>query len=134
MAITSNIDQIIKDPDATVIRVTYTDGALVKVQKEYRLTTFDLETFKGIVRNDIAQLSAVDTVTQKLVSGPFDPAAALPSVGNLAKAKFVADLLLLRQMEKAIALTFKTVDDLDYKAQVTLVKSEFVNPDYLPLL
>lgn len=132
--ITPNIDQIIKDPDATVIRITYTDGVSIKISKEYRLTNFDLESFKNIVRNDISQLSAVGTVDQKISQGPFDPTATPISNADKSRAKFISDLFLQRQMEKAIMLNFMTVNDKAYTDQVSLVTSEFINPDYLPFL
>lgn len=132
-AITANIDQILKDPDATVVRVTYADGVAIKVQKEYRLTSFDLETFKSIVRGDIDRLAAVGNVNQKIAVGPFDPASTPLTDQEKAKAKFVTDLFTLRQMQKAITLGLMTINDQEYVDQVALVNSEFL-PEYLSFL
>lgn len=140
MAIQAIVSEIIKDPDATVVRVLYTDGQSFKDQKEYRFKSFDLAEFKNTVRNQIAEFSKGTTkVGDVLQVGPLDvtvappPPPPDPTPEELAREKFRNDLFTLRQMEKAITLKLMSVNDNEYTDQVALVESEFL-PAYLSLL
>lgn len=139
MAIRSIVSEIIKEQDATTIRVTYTDDASFKTQKEYRIKVFDLNNFKSLVRSEIAGFSQVQNVDKLISVGDFDPSIPPPQLPpdptpqELARTKFFKDLGLQRQMETAIKFGFKTTGDSDYTDQVALVKSEFLQ-SYVPYL
>lgn len=56
-----------------IIDVLYSDGTAVKVLKNYRISTFNLSSFKQIVRDQIAALEGAKTIDQVLPLGKFDP-------------------------------------------------------------
>lgn len=125
------IDNVIQDTDASVVEVTYTDNVSQKVKKEYRLTTFDLNSFKRTVQSQIDQLSSVDTVKVNIPLGAFDTTIVPPEPPTppdpTPKQLFSRDLQLLLQMNRAIALNIGLLDPSTqvYTDQVSKVKSGF---------
>lgn len=132
MVISATIDKIIKDPDATVVEVTYTDGVSFKAQKEYRLTSFNLENFKSIVRSQIDAFGQTDNVDKVLITGPFDPTAAVVQPTSLQL--FSQEVSKFYSMQKAVELGLMQSTDKAYTDLQTQLKTDFVFPDYLVVL
>ena len=132
MAITANVLKVIQDPDATVVVVEYSDGVSVKVQKEYRLTSFTLDSFKGLVQSQINAFGQVSEVPQKIPLGVFDPKVT-PTQAEVLRAQYIKDLSDLRQMDKALFLKIIKVDDADYLALKQKVIDDYI-AEYLSLL
>lgn len=119
MVWSANIEKVIQDPDAIVVEIVYTDG-IQKIQKEIRLTSYDLNNFKRLVQSQIAQLTTTDFSKIKidLPLGPFDPAITPPpdpTSEELARTKFTKDLMNLRQLKNALELGFVNQQAIDDK-------------------
>lgn len=131
MAIQAIITNIVKDPDATVVDVLYTDNATFKTPKEYRLQNFNLESFKSTVRSQIDAFSQTDNVDKVLTVGAFDSSAAI--VAQTPKQIFATNVQIFRQMLRAIDLGLMTSADKSFTDLQTLIKGTFI-PNYLDVL
>lgn len=136
MAFQANIDKVIQDPDAIVIEATYSDGTQ-KVTKEYRLTSYDLNSFKRLVQSQIDQLGTVDATKVKIdiPLGPFDPTIPAPPPPPpppppTARQLFSGQISQLRHIKNAVDLGFAVQSDID--AQFSEMQKTF-DPSYLDL-
>jgi hypothetical protein len=135
----ANLDEIKYGDNYIIVRATLSDGTQKVRPDEYRVNS-ELE-LKQKISADVARLTAIKTELPKLATGPYDfaikppvpPVIEPPTSEELARSKFMSDLVLQRQMELAIKLELKTGADKDYLDQVDLVKQEF-KPDYVSLL
>lgn len=124
------IENVIQDPDAVVIEVVYTDNVSQKLSREYRLPTFDLNSFKRMVQSQIDQLMAKDTSSAKIPLGPFDPTTTPPVPST--KDLYAQNLLLFYHMTRAISAGVKTSGDKDYVDLQATLKADF-DPSFLDL-
>ena len=127
MAITAIIDKVIQDPDATVIVVTYTDGVSFKTQKEYRLNSFTLDSFKSGIQQQIDSFTQVVDAPTKIPLGAFDPSPALPTIDQQKRIDYANALRLFGQMNRAITVGVKTSTDKDYTDLAALLQSDFID-------
>lgn len=127
MAIRSIIEKITKDPDATVINVLYTDDVSFKTQKEYRVGSFNLESFKRMVQSQIDAFGQVDNVDKVLFVGDFDTTPVPPTAEQQARIDYAADIQLFGQMNSAIAAGAKKADDQDYIDVKARLEANFID-------
>jgi len=111
MAVQAIITNVIKDPDAVVVEVTYTDNATFKKTKEYRLASFVLDDFKRTVQGEINGLSQLSADPSKdLPIGPFDPTITPPppppppTQAQLNLQDFSKKLSVLQQYSQYVSL------------------------------
>lgn len=122
-----------------VVLLTYTDGN--RTVKE----GFDIQ---GVIDNDylaarakakIDWLTTQDASVAAISEGSLTPKAIVPpptpdpTPAELAKKKFMADVLLLGKLNKAVAAGFLTSNDQIVTDQKNLVLSEF-KIEYLDVL
>lgn len=126
-------DRFQDGPD-TVVRTVFTDNVSQKFVKEYRLSSWDLSSFKSVIQNQIDTFSNQSNVLADLPLGPFDPTIATTPV-DPAQTQFSADLQLLERMVRAINLGIKTSADTDYLAQLSKVQKALgSNPSFVGLV
>lgn len=133
MTIRVIIQEIIRDPDATVVNALFTDDLTFKTSKQYRLTNFNLDSFKAQIRSQIDSLSQVDNVEKVLSVGEFDPSPSPLSPEDQAKQKFFQDLAIFRSMQRAVTLGLLDIGDKLVTSQFELLKGEFL-PNYIGLI
>lgn len=123
MVWSTHIDEVIKDRDALVVRVTLVEGAVKVRPDEYRVTS-ELE-LKQRINSDIARLSLSGTELPKIVVGDYDPAITPPPLTT--KQKYQLDLTLFNQMKRAAALDLGLIDagSQTYTDQAAKVKTGF---------
>jgi hypothetical protein len=117
------INNIVQDPDATVVEVLFTDNISQKILKEYRLTSFDLNSFKRTIQAQIDQLATTQTAATSLTTGPFDTTITPPSPTTLQL--YQQDVTLLNQYQRAINLGVITTADTGYQAQLKKVQQGY---------
>jgi len=122
------INNIVQDPDATVVEVLFTDNVSQKILKEYRLTSFDINTCKQTIQSQLNQLSTIQTAKASLVTGPFDPTITPPA--PTAIQLYAQDVALLNEYQRAINLGVITNADAGYQAQLKKVQQGF-DPSFL---
>lgn len=127
MAWQAIVDQVFRDSEATVIRMIYTDGSQ-KIGKEYRLTSFDLSSFKQAVQGQIDQLTATDVSKVNIPLGPFD--TTIPTLPPTPEDLFIKELIRLRDYQSAIDLKVLLADDPAYLAQLSKVRQMF-DPSFI---
>lgn len=125
MAITANIQKVVKDPDgATVVVVQYTDGASFNQTKDYRIYGFDQLSFKRTVQTQIAAFSA--DASQSLTPGPFDPTIATvpPTQTQLNQQAFQKDWVTLQGALKLVNAGVLNSNDARLAQLRTAVQTE----------
>lgn len=127
MAIAATITKIVKDPDATVVDVLYTDNVSFKTQKEYRLTSFNLANFKQIVLAQIGLFGEVDNVDKVIAVGPFDPSPTPPTSDEQKRIDYAKAIQTFNQMNRAILANVKKTSDQDYIDLQSYLAANFID-------
>lgn len=118
-------------PDASggiIIDMTFTDNVSQKVAKEYRLKSFDLDTFKRTVQADLDAQSSSDTQKINLPLGPFDTTIVPPD--PTPRDLFATDLVLLGHYQAAVNLNVLPNTDPNFQAQLKKVQQGF-DPSFI---
>lgn len=114
------------------IVVIYTNGT-DKFTETYQLR--GISDAQNAIINRLSQLNSVDLSQIKL--GTFTPPVSSiplpPNQAQLDQATFLVDLGQFKQMQTAISLGLKTINDKDFTDLQTKLKSEFL-PAYVNLL
>lgn len=117
-----------------IVNVVYSNGSQ-NIPESYSLNSPD--QIHGILVNRLNQLNNIQTYLDKPMTGTFTPSqpapTPTPSPTDLATQKFIQDLNVLRQLQRAVTLGIKKSTDNDIVSQIALVQSEFLS-DYLDLL
>lgn len=119
----THIDEVVKDKDGLVVRVTLVEGSVKVRPDEYRVSS---ETeLKQKINSDISKLSLAGTELPKIAVGDYDPTITPPVL--TAKEKYNNDLQILNQMNRAIALNIGLIDagSKTYTDQVSKVQAGF---------
>ena len=135
---THNVVESKKEKGNAVTIVDFTNDVTEELKREvFRVD--NLNSLKVVIQSRLDALNAAYDFAESAPKGEIDltipPPEPPPDLTpeELARIKFLQDLALMRQMEKAIAAGLKKSDDEDYVNQVALVKSEFLE-EYVGLI
>jgi hypothetical protein len=132
MAWTVEVSKEARSDGSRVVHLNYSDGQRT-VKESYDVQgEMDADFLAVRAKEKIAWLDKQDQLFTAISEGPITPkdkeipVEPEPTPAEVAKAKFMADYVLLKKMKNAVTMGLMNVADKAYTDQETLVKSEFL--------
>jgi hypothetical protein len=132
MAWTVEVSKEARADGSRVVHLNYSDGQRT-VKESYDVQgEMDADFLAVRAKEKIQWLENQDQLFTAIFEGPIIPkdkeipVEPEPTPEEIAKAKFIADYVLLKKMKNAVAMGLMNVADKAYTDQEALVKSEFL--------